>query len=312
MPLLSRRNFLGAAAAALPLHYLRGEETPLFALREMDMHLHAGLERDVADLNEWIDLSVADGRRVMVLLDHMELFRGKTDGRYPMGAAGHKAFMADIEAQQARLKDLLIFKGWEINQIELDKSLDDMETAPMHMVDVIGWHIDRSLSGEPPDGQLLLKRVRQLKELRRQFPVPMMLFHPFARHISNLQQTARGEGRNPDSIPPAQYRFFQPGEQQELIALLKSSSIYLEISRAQTYMMKNPITREALIADIAPLAKAGVQFTVSTDAHYRKDVQGRFEPAAYCEPLGVTPENTNGIVRELIANRKAKAGRHSG
>lgn len=110
------------------------------------------------------------------------------------------------------------------------------------------------------------------------FPIPMIMFHPFARHISNLQRTAASEGRDPASITPAQYRFFQPGEQQELMALLKGSSIYLEISRAQMYQMRNPVTREALIADIKPLAEAGAQFTVSTDAHYRKDVQQPFHP----------------------------------
>ena len=143
--------------------------------------------------------------------------------------------------------------------------------------------------------------------MRKTFPVPTILFHPFARHVSNLQETARAERRDPALIPLAQYRFFRPGVQQELIALLKGGSIYLEISRAQTYMMRNPVTREALIADIKPLAEAGLQFTVSTDAHYRKDVSGRFEPEAYCAPLGVTPENTNGIVRELVSNRKATA-----
>lgn len=302
--MLSRRHFL-AAAAALPLRFAYGDEPPLYALREMDMHFHSGLERDV-DIDKWVDMAVADGRKVMVMLDHMELYRGRTPGHYPMGAAGHKAFMADIEAQAARHKDLLIFKGWEINQIELDKA-DGVEAAPMHMVEVLGWHIDRSLAGEPPNGQLLIKRVKQLKELRKQFPVPMILFHPFARHISNLQQTAKSEGRDPASITPAQYRFFQPGEQQELITLLKNSSLYLEISHAQAYQMKNPVTREALIADIKPLADAGAQFTVSTDAHYLKDVQEPFHPEIYCAPLGVTPRNTNGIVRELLSIRNGRA-----
>jgi hypothetical protein len=82
----------------------------------------------------------------------------------------------------------------------------------------------------------------------------------------------------------------------------------LEISHAQQYQMVNPVTREASIADIKPLADAGVQFTVSTDAHYLKDVQGRpFQPEVYCAPLGVTPENTNSIVRELVTLRRARS-----
>jgi len=42
----------------------------LFRLREMDMHLHAGMERRVP-LEEWIDIAVAGGRRVVLVLDHL-------------------------------------------------------------------------------------------------------------------------------------------------------------------------------------------------------------------------------------------------
>ena len=306
---MSRRNFFRAAVGTLPFLNAFGKEAPLYSLREMDMHLHAGLERDEPDMDKWIDLPVTDGRRVMVLVDHMEFYRKKEPGRYPHGAEGHKAFMAEIEAQIARRKDLLIFKGWEINQSVLDLGPEALETAPMHMVETIGWHIDRSLVGRPPDGQLLIKRVKQLKELRKEFPIPMMLYHPFHRRIANLQEDAKKAGGDAASVPLAKYRLFQPGEQEELIELLKGSSLYLEICHGQIYQMRIPVCREALIADIKPLAEAGVQFTVSTDNHYVKSAQQKFEPETYCEPIGVTPQNTNSIIHELMSIRRAKAGR---
>ena len=87
----------------------------------MDLHLHSGLERPV-ELNDWINMAVADGRRVLVLLDHLKLYR-KTPGqyeawrakggfqaRYPVGAAGHEALFADF-AVAAQRKDVLVFKG---------------------------------------------------------------------------------------------------------------------------------------------------------------------------------------------------------
>src|SRR6202040_470735 len=126
MTLLTRRNFLRSTAAALPLRFAYGDETPRYSLREMDMHFHAGQERDV-DLDRWVDLAAADGRRVIAMLDHLERYRGKTPMIYPMGAAGHKAFMADIEAQEDRRKDLILFKGWEVLQDDLDRGV---ETAP--------------------------------------------------------------------------------------------------------------------------------------------------------------------------------------
>jgi hypothetical protein len=293
------RNLSLTFLALLSTFQLNAQPTS-FSLREMDMHLHAGMERDV-DLNKWVDLAAADGRRVLLLLDHLELYRRKTPGLYLMGAAGHAALMADFDAQKARRKDLIIFKGWEILEDELDTGL---ETAPMRMADVLGWHISWSRE-EAPNGQLLIRRVKQLRELRKQFPVPMILFHPFAARIRKLQDVAKAQGRDPRTITTAEYRFFQAGEQAELAALLKNSSIYIEISYSNASFIKDPACREALIADVKPLSDAGVQFTVSTDAHKLKSTERQFHPEGYCAPLGVTPENTNEIVRELLAGRNA-------
>ncbi|MCX6621644.1 MAG: hypothetical protein NTY38_11330 [Acidobacteria bacterium] len=43
-------------------------QAPVFALHEIDLHLHSGMERQVP-LDEWVDLAVADGRKVVVLVD---------------------------------------------------------------------------------------------------------------------------------------------------------------------------------------------------------------------------------------------------
>jgi histidinol phosphatase-like PHP family hydrolase len=280
----------------------------LFDLPEMDLHLHAGMEREV-DLDSWLDLAVKDGRKVIVLLDHLELYRksqrdyeawraqGKFQAFYPVGPAGHKALMDDFE-RAARRRDAVIFKGWEIYEGELDTGL---EAAPMEMADLIGFHISPNHGRQAPDGRSLIRRARQAKEAQKRLPVPMVLFHPFPMRLENLQQTAKTQGRDPKTLTVADYRFFQPGEQQQLAELLRNSSIYLEISRATAGYFADPVCREALIADIKPLAEAGVQFVISTDNHGLKAAGMPFRPSLYCDPLGVTPLNTNAIVRELLA-----------
>src|SRR5438105_1250451 len=131
--------FLAAAAVCAGQDAL---ESGRFRLREMDLHLHSGMERPVA-LDKWLDLAVADGRRVFLLLDHLELYRktpqayelwrsqGGFEARYPVGPAGHKALFADFDTA-ARRTDVLIFKGWEVSETELDTGL---ELAPMRMAD---------------------------------------------------------------------------------------------------------------------------------------------------------------------------------
>jgi len=282
----------------------------VFQLRELDLHLHSGMERPV-DLQSWIDLAVADGRKVILLLDHLELYRktpeqyatwrekGKFQAQYPVGPEGHKALYADFDSVASR-KDVLIFKGWEVSEDELDTGL---EMAPLRMADAIGFHISPRNGSTPPNGQTLLKRVRQIKELQKQLPIPMILFHPFPMRIENLQRTAKAKGRDPAKIAVKEYRFFRPGEQQDLILLLKGSSIYIEMNRDTEHYFDDPVCREAFIADILPLAKAGVQFTVSTDNHHLAAAKKPFTPTHYCGPTGVTPACCNTIVRELMALR---------
>jgi hypothetical protein len=286
----------------------------LFQLSEMDMHLHAGMERELA-MQDWIDLAVKDGRKTLLLLDHLELYRmdqqdhkewiakNRVKDWYPCGKDGHLALMKSF-SQSGKRKDVLVFSGWEISETELDTTL---EAEPMRLAEVIGWHISSNRNGPPPDGKKLLKRTRQIILAQEQFHVPMIIFHPFSMRIENILRRAQLTGRNPDSITTTEYRFFQPGEQEELIGLLRGRSVYIEIPRGLASYWQNPLIRQAFIEDIRPLAEAGVQFIVSTDAHGVRSYQKPFDPRSYCDDLKVTPENTNTIIRELLAIRAKHA-----
>jgi histidinol phosphatase-like PHP family hydrolase len=297
MPSISLILALAAAAIPAPAQLL-------FEMREMDMHLHAGLECEVS-LDAWIDLAVADGRKAIVVLDHLELYRAADRKKafaadYPLAAAGHRALMADFDALIARRKDVLLFKGWEIYEGELDTGV---EAEPMRMADVIGWHISPAHGRQPPDGRSLLRRIRQILEIQKQFPVPMVVFHPFTMRVEHIQRKAKAEGRDLKSIGVSEYRFFQPGEQAEAARLLRGSSVYLEIADSQLRDMEDPACREALIADIKPLAEAGVQFTVSTDNHSVASAKRPFRPESHAPLYGVTAANTNGLIRDLLVLR---------
>lgn len=287
-----------------------GLSTSLFQLREMDMHIHAGKERP-QPLNEWIDLSVKDGRKVMVLLDHLELYRRSEEENnqwaeerkftnwYSVGAEGHRSLMNDLADVEKR-KDVITFRGWEISESELDTGIEE---EPMKLAEVIGWHISPNNGRNAPDGQTLLKRAKQILAVQKKFPIPMILFHPFSMRIENLQRTAQKSGRDVMTISAQEYRFFQPGEQEALINVLKGQSVYIEISHGLLQYWNNEVVRQAVIADVLPLAEAGLQFTVSTDAHGVRSFKKPFNPSIYCDDLGITPRNTNGIVRELLVIR---------
>jgi len=287
-----------------------GLSSALFELREMDMHIHAGKEREIP-LDQWIDLSVKDGRKVMVLLDHLELYRvSKEENKkwteernfpdwYPIGVEGHSGLMNDLSAAEQRT-DVITFRGWEIYEGEMDTGI---EAEPMKLAEVIGWHISPNNGRKAPDGQTLLKRASQIIALQDEFPIPMILFHPFSMRIENLQRTAQKSGRDIVTISKKEYRFFQPDEQEKLIELLHGQSVYIEISHGLAKYWENEAVRKAVMDDIRPLVEGGLQFTVSTDAHGVRSFKKPFDPGYYCNDLGITSENTNKIVRELLAIR---------
>ena len=315
------RHNVSSACVAMAVCFGAWAQTPsvpgtalkesLFELREMDMHLHAGMERPVP-MNEWIDIAAKDGRKVFVLLDHLELYRKTPEAYqawakekhfntwYAVGAAGHAALMSDFDSVRTSRNDVVIFKGWEISEDELDTGVEE---APMRLAEVIGWHISPHNGGAAPDGARLIRRIEQIKDMQKRFPVPMLVFHPFTMRIENIQRTAKSKGQDLKSLTVADYRFFQPGQQEQVAALLKGSSAYIEMASASATYFSDPVVREALIADIKPLAEMGVQFEVSTDNHSVKNAEQSFHPETYCAPCGISAENTNTLVRELLAQR---------
>jgi histidinol phosphatase-like PHP family hydrolase len=287
------------------------QEVSFSSLREMDMHIHCGLERRLP-LDKWIDLSVADGRKVFFCLDHLELYDrtpeeyakwAKEEGLqqwYSMGKEGHRALMEDIDKLRADRNDLLIFKGWEVAEFDLD---DGVSYEPLKDAEVVGWHISSSHDGDEPNGALFIRRIKQIKEVQKKIDVPMILFHPFPPRLSRVEKLAKKAGRTRESLTIEELRFFKPGEQEEVIRLLKDSSIYVEMGMGTLGYWDTPNMREALIEDIKPLADAGVKFTVSTDAHTPETFKKAFHPEVYCEPCGITFEDASAIVKDLLTRR---------
>src|SRR5215831_11372574 len=132
--------------------------------------------------------------------------------------------MSPVEAAAAH-PNLLAFQGLEVYEGELETG---MEPEPMRMMDVAGWQISPNNRKAAPDGQTLLRRAAQIKK------------------------TLTAEG----------HRSFHGNEQEQRAGTLKG--LYVEISYSTEHYFKDPVCREALIADILALAKMGESFTVST------------------------------------------------
>jgi len=283
----------------------------LFQLNEIDMHVHAGKERPLP-LDEWIDMFRNDGRKVLLLLDHLELYRmtdkeqnawlkkNKVGNWYSDPTSARQDFMNDLAKVETR-NDIITFHGWEIWEGEIDEGL---EKEPMHDAEVIGWHISKAAwDGIAPGGKEIIKRAQQIVEIQQEFPVPMIIFHPFGGRIKAVKDEARKAGVPLSSLEKADYRCFTPDEQQKLIKILAGRSVYIEIEREWSKLWDDQTVREAFIEDIRPLVEGGIKFTVSTDAHGIESFKTPYDPAKYCNDLGIKPENVNALIRELLAIR---------
>lgn len=71
------------------------------------------------------------------------------------------------------------------------------------MAEVIGSHISPNHGRAAPNGRSLIKRVNQIKEAQRQFPVPMILFHRSPMRLENLQRTAANLGSAKKPFTPS-------------------------------------------------------------------------------------------------------------
>ena len=184
---------------------------------------------------------------------------------------------------------------------------EGLEKQPIKEAEVIGWHISKAAwNGKAPAGKEFIIRARQVIEIQKEFHVPMIIFHPFTGHFNEVRETAVKSGRKPASIKKEEYRYFTPEQQRELIEILKGSSVYIEISRGWSALWDDPVVREAFKEDIRPLVEGGLKFTVSTDAHRMESFKKPFDPVYYCNDLGITPENVNTLIRELLAIRAKK------
>ena len=193
----------------------------LFDINEIDLHVHAGRERPLP-LEQWIDMFVLGGRRVLLLLDHLELYRmtgdeqkkwlkkNKVENWYPDSSSARTDFRNDL-IKAGKRNDILIFHGWEIWEGEIDEGL---EKEPMKDAEVIGWHISKAAwEGKAPGGKELISRARQIVEIQKEFPVPMIIFHPFAGRIKAVKDAAAKAGLDPSSITRDEFRYFTPDEQ---------------------------------------------------------------------------------------------------
>jgi hypothetical protein len=223
---------------------------------------------------------------------------------YPNLATGKTDFMHEMTEVQKR-RDVITFRGWEIWEGEFEEGL---EKEPMRDAEVIGWHMSKAAwDGKAPTGKEIIHRARQIINIQKEFPIPMIIFHPFSGHIREVQRAAEAAGRDIAQIKKEEYRYFTAAQQKELIDLLKGSSVYIEIGRAWASLREDPVVWAAFIEDIRPLTDGGLKFTVSTDAHGTRSFDKPFDPEYYCKDLGITLENVNAIVRELLAIRAKRS-----
>jgi histidinol phosphatase-like PHP family hydrolase len=164
---------------------------------EIDLHLHAGQERDMP-LEGLVKTFVDQGISFLGLLDHSELYQMGDEALkakfgqlvYHATPQGLRDFYAEVdELGRAYAGQACIFKGIELPEWEILFSDSDL----LELTDFVGCHLNTSCH-DPAHrhyvntscGEHLANRASQLLKVCEPLGKPAVLFHPFHRRVQEL------------------------------------------------------------------------------------------------------------------------------
>ncbi len=270
--------------------------------RELDLHVHAGLER-VDALERMLALAEADGRKVCGLLDHAELYsrRPPSWGESALDAA---ALLPDKEALlERRLEGPGVFyesareavaqySGLVRFAVGLEVGTALLPALPREWLDGADFlGICSGLPGRARWGEYLADALRRARELAGEKPV--ILHHPFRWRFATLAAEIE---RNPYALDPS--TLFTESDADTLAAAARECGAYVEVNVA-TFQNWARGESARLVARRAFdwLRERGVRFSLGSDMHA---LPASYSPEETCEALGVRPEDLRSGERFLL------------
>jgi len=240
--------------------------------REIDLHLHAGQERD-RPIDQLVGSFIERGITFLGLLDHSELYSmGDRALRNKFGqlvyhstSGGLVDFYHDVEDLGKRYPEASIFKGLELPEWEIFS----VEAGLLKRSDFLGCHMNTSCHDpgyrhytEATCGEHLATRANQLLRLCRPLDKPAVLFHPFHRRIQEMSALVESGG------DPVQEQVFTQEDLDFFFENTSTEHLYVELNFGDIFSAyRYPGVLDSLGSTCRMLREGGIGFSLGSDYH---------------------------------------------
>ena len=275
-------------------------------LFEVDVHLHAGLERNV-DLDYLVDWAVLDGRKILALIDHDFLYwreprefeawlrRERLTRNYPRGVEGLKKFYSDVARQRERWRgETMIFQAIEVFNEKLgQKGFKALPEEVFKGLDIFALEV-RTYGDQPGAGAILREWVLRLDELCKEKDLVGVLCHPFMYTVEKFYR--RGEINRANLKAgliylPEELAAFTDGLRLERVFIEVNWSIIARLYRDYYRLFEMVANAFKILRD------AGLSFSLGSDLHKYPPVIP-YRPDGPYREMGLSPEDF-GIIEAL-------------
>ncbi len=270
---------------------------------QIDLHLHAGQERDQA-LEDLVESFVGHGVKFLGLLDHSELYEMGDENltrklgqlAYSSSPEGLREFYRHIDRISMRYEGRArIFKGIEVPEWEIRTA----SRAAIRSVDFLGCHLNTSCHDptyrhyeRTTCGEHIARRASQLIEVCRPQDVPPVLFHPFHRRIQELRAEVDGQGSLSEDS-----EIFSTEDLRAFAERVDPGEVYFELNFGDIYSAaSHPEILGQLARTCRLLKEIGTSFSLGSDYH-RTPAEFR-DPTSILSDLGIGLRDL-GLVQRL-------------
>ena len=275
-----------------------------FSPGQIDLHLHAGQERD-QPIDKLVQDFVDHGITFLGLLDHSELYSmGDRELKAKFGQLvyhstprGLQDFYGDVEKLREKHRgEASIFKGMELPEWEILTT----DSKLLERVDFLGCHMNTSCHDptyrhyiKSTCGEHLATRAKQLLELCLPMGKPAILFHPFHRRVQELCSIVRDGG------DLGSQEIFDEQDVDYLIENVEVEHLYVELNFGDIY---HAATDDGIVELLGRtcrrLRAGGIGFSLGSDYHRTPDAFRNPEADGILASLGVGIEDFTIAARE--------------
>ena len=251
-------------------------------MNSVDLHIHAGIERPVP-MNSWVSNLVEEGRHVLGLLDHYELYL-KSDDEYDAylkrkgfprwysnGLAGFREFCGQVREQEAK-RDERILLGLEVYHGDFPNVRPDF----LKGLDFVGCHISKTESFEPWS-DFLLQSASKLSQTAHENELVGVLFHPFDHSFWFHRQ---------GKTPARGLNIVEPGRLNEFADGMAELDVCIEINWGSDWNnLDQPLFLQEYLPVIEVLKERHVPFWLGSDVHHSGSAP--YDMNRLCAALGI-------------------------